>query len=404
VDPVRGDWRLRPESPVWRLGVKPLPYERMGLQRDSYRTRLPAVEVLRSDAELPDPFLLADGARMSSERQWPAQRRRLLDRVLRHQYGLLPPTGGPVRAREVSAATVPSGAVERELRLTAGPGDGVTFSVTLTVPKGAGPFPVIVCGDRGWGRIAPEIVAEVVGRGYALAEFNREEVAPDGPQRAGVYAIWPDYTGGRLAAWAWGFHRVVDVLRTLPALDGRRIAVTGHSRGGKAALLAGATDERIALTAPNNSGCGGAGCYRIEGEGSEGIEAIVQRFPYWFAPGFARFIGRVQELPFDQHTLKAAVAPRALLSTEALGDLWANPLGSQVTYAAAREVYAFLGVPERIGIVFRPGGHRHTLEDWRALLDFADARLRGKSTTRAFDQLAFPDAPPGRAWKAPARR
>lgn len=403
VDRVRGDWRLRPDSPAWRLGFRPIPIERMGLQRDAFRSRPPSPEVLRPNPELPDPFLLPDGSRMATRRQWSAQRTRLLEQALRHQYGPLPPAGSPLRVRETSSSTPPGGPVVRDLRLTAGPREGVTFSVTLTVPAGRGPFPAIVCGDRGWGRIAPEIVAEVVRRGYALAEFNREEVAPDGPARAGVYALWPDYRGGRLAAWAWGFHRVVDYLRTLSTIDARRIAVTGHSRGGKAALLAGATDERIALTSPNNSGCGGAGCYRIEGAGSETLEAIVQRFPYWFAPGFARFIGRVQELPFDQHTLKAAVAPRALLSTEALGDLWANPLGSQVTHQAAREVYRFLGAEEQIGIVFRPGEHRHALEDWRALLDFADWRLRGSTPARAFDRLAFPDAPAGRLWKAPDR-
>src|SRR5262249_28075764 len=159
----------------------------------------------------------------------------------------------------------------------------------------------------------------------------------------------------------------------------------GHSRGGKATLLAGATDTRIALTAPNNSGCGGAGCYRFQGEKSEDIAAILKNFPFWFQPHFAEFIGHEDRLPFDQHTLKALVAPRALLSTEALGDLWANPSGTQQTYLAAREVFAFLGASEHIGIVFRPGGHEHNAEDWTTLLDFADRQLLGKSSTRLFD-------------------
>src|SRR5205823_14582644 len=130
-------------------------------------------------------------------------------------------------------------------------------------------------------------------------------------------------------------HRVVDYLSTLDVIDKKHIAATGHSRGGKAALLAGATDERIALTAPNNSGCGGAGCYRFQADKSEDITAILKNFPFWFEPRFHEFIGRIDRLPIDQHTVKALVAPRALLSTEALDDLWANPKGTQQTYLAA---------------------------------------------------------------------
>jgi hypothetical protein len=249
--------------------------------------------------------------------------------------------------------------------------------------------------------VGADIVEAVIRRGYALAEFNREEVAPDGPQRQGIYAAYPHYDGGRLSAWAWGFHRVCDYLLTRPEIDPQKIAVTGHSRGGKAALLAGATDTRIALTAPNNSGCGGAGCYRFMGPQSEDIGAIVSRFPYWFHPRFAAFVGQVERLPFDQHTLKTLVAPRALLSTEALGDLWANPSGTQITHLAAKEVYAFWGAESRIGIWFREGGHAHNLQDWSALLDFADRQFRGDVSARRFDRLAFPDDRSGFSWRSP---
>jgi len=95
------------------------------------------------------------------------------------------------------------------------------------------------------------------------------------------------------------------------------------------------------------------------------------------------------------------VAPRALLSTEALGDLWANPEGTQVTYLAAREVYRFLKVEERIGIWFREGEHEHSLADWQAMLDFADWQLLGKKPARAFDRLAFPAREGVYSWRCP---
>ena len=222
-----------------------------------------------------------------------------------------------------------------------------------------------------------------------LAEFDRAEIAPDSAERIGLYSAYPQYTGGRLAAWAWGYHRVVDYLAAQTWVDQKRIVITGHSRGGKAALLAGATDERVAVTAPNNSGCGGAGCYRYQAGKCEDITAILKNFPFWFQPHFSDFIGKVDRLPFDQHTLKALVAPRALLTTEALGDLWANPQGTQHSHIAAKKVFDFLGVGNRLGIHFREGGHEQNLEDWKTLLDFADQQFFGKAVERHFDRLTF---------------
>jgi hypothetical protein len=76
------------------------------------------------------------------------------------------------------------------------------------------------------------------------------------------------------------------------------------------------------------------------------------------------------------HFLLALVAPRALLTTEALDDAWANPPGTQRSHAAAREVFGFLGAQDRLAMHCRPGGHAHSLVDWIALLDFADRLWR----------------------------
>lgn len=115
----------------------------------------------------------------------------------------------------------------------------------------------------------------------------------------------------------------------------------------------------------------------------------MTRFPHWFSPRLASYIGRENDLPFDQHFVKALVAPRALLSTEALGDLWANPSGTFETHLAARAVYRLPGCEDRIGIWYRAGGHAQGLDDWRALLDFADWQLLGKAPARRFDLNPF---------------
>lgn len=338
--------------------------------------------------DLPDLLVFNDGRRVSSPADWRARRAELLEALQAIQYGHVPPPL-PVAASRLHCARASGGQgfTAANYRLTAGH-HALTWVVTLYLPTGNGPFPAVVDGDGCWGYPADDVLFAVAARGYALAAFNRVELAPDDPlanRDTGLYAAFPEGDFGALAAWAWGYHRVVDFLRQQDEIDSARIAVTGHSRGGKAALLAGATDERIALTAPNNSGCCGAGCSRFPDEGGERLADITSAFPHWFSTRLREYVGCESELPFDQHALKAAVAPRPLLSTEARGDTWASPRGTRLTHEAAREVYRFLGAEDRIGIWYRDGGHAHTLEDWMALLDFADLQFYGKPVPRDFD-------------------
>ncbi|MCX7934392.1 MAG: hypothetical protein N3A66_03935 [Planctomycetota bacterium] len=348
-----------------------------------------------SGAELPPLLRCEDGRSVGSAADWPERRKEILRLIQEFEYGYLPSppayTAGELlhaRTRESTSRKIR----HNQYRLTTGPEREVSFILHLFLPGGDGPYPAIICGDDCWRNLSDDIREAVIERGYAIALFNRLEIAPDNGRddRASFfYRLYPDGDFGALAAWAWGYQRCVDFLITLPEIDPRRLAVTGHSRGGKTALLAGATDERIALTAPNNSGCGGAGCFRILGEGSETLEAILRHFPFWFCRRLRDFIGQVERLPLDQHFVKALVAPRPLLTTEALGDLWANPLGTWHTHWAASEIYRLLGTDKRIGIWYREGGHRHGLEDWLALLDFADWQFFGKPPQRRFDINPF---------------
>jgi hypothetical protein len=238
-----------------------------------------------------------------------------------------------------------------------------------------------------------------------IAEFDRTRLDPDQNNAVGAcQAAYPGYDWATLAVWAWGYSRVVDYFMTTDFIDTTKIAVTGHSRCGKACLLAGAFDERIALTAPNCSGCGGVSAFRfaINLSTAENLRAITTNFPYWFQPRLSTFDDRETQLPFDQHELIALVAPRAFLTTNALGDAWANPPGAQRTQAAAAEVFGYLGAPDKIGIHFRPGPHDQNREDWQALIDFADRVLLGKTVTHRFDSLAYSAEPKGYSWTAPA--
>jgi len=326
--------------------------------------------------------------------------------VVRTEYGGMPPVPERTEGEELHRHEVArlEGATHRQYRLRTGPGLAVTFVLDLLVPRLPPPLGVVLTGDGCWLAPRAEVALAVLRRGYLLAWFNRVEIAHDDyrmDRTSGIYAAYPEMDFGAIAAWAWGFHRAVDFLRACDVVDPHRIAVTGHSRGGKAALLAGATDDRIGLTAPNGSGGGGAGSFLSLGPGSETLADILRAVPYWFAPDLRDYVGREASLGFDQHFLKALVAPRPLLGTEALGDLWANPSGTWQTFDAAREVYRFLGAADRIGIHYRPGEHEQALEDWTALLDFADWHFRGVRPARRFDACPFPGLERAFAWRAP---
>ena len=331
---------------------------------------------------LPDLLTFNDGRKVENGRDWQKRRLEVYEAIIPVQYGKLPPAPNTISFELLhetkyidSVKSYISGRVrfafEKEM----------TFGLNLYVPNGEGPFPAVICGDGCWPRyVSDEVIDDVVGRGYVLATFNRCELArdimKDNIQDIGLYDVAPRGNYGALSAWAWGYHRVVDVLVDMPFVDAEKISITGHSRGGKAVLLAAATDERITLVGSNNSGGGGAGCYRWLDPKAEKIENLLENFTYWFASSFSDWIGRELELPFDQHFLKALIAPRAQLNMTANGDLWANPEGTRITNEATMKVYDLLNASGRFKLTHREGTHAHKPEDWKTFLDFADEQFK----------------------------
>jgi hypothetical protein len=241
---------------------------------------------------------------------------------------------------------------------------------------------------------------DAVKRGYAIATFYCGDVQPDKPDMLdGIPAVaappsdkLDSAAPGAIMWWAWGIHRAVDFLVTDPSIDAKRIAVVGHSRLGKTALLAGAFDDRIALTIPHHAGCGGSGPSRHDDPKAETVAIITKKFPHWFGPRFATFGADPASLPFDQNCLVALCAPRPVLFTSASEDLWSNPSGQFEVLKATSPVYKLLGVdglaaetwpkpgdplvPSRLGYWIRPGKHSLLPADWQIFMDFADIWLK----------------------------
>ena len=354
-------------------------------------------------AELPDPFVFTDGHRASTPEEWPARRTEMLELLLKYEYGHVPPAPGDVALDAVleSGTRFEGASAFRSFRIKFGPALTLSTTVHLYLPATAsGPLPLILRFGLG-GEHAPAANAA----GFAFACLDQTSLDPDteGHDEVGpAQAAYPDFDWGSVAVWAWGASRALDYLVTLPEIEATKVVITGHSRTGKAALLAGALDDRFAFVVPNGSGAGGAAVFRHAPKGIETLKLIMEpgRFKSWFQADFGQFGDAVERLPFDQHFLRAIIAPRPVLSTDAFGDQWANPEGTQLGWMAAQPVYDFLGAPEHNLIHVRAGGHDQLAEDFAVLLQVAEAYFRRAEVPADFWTTPFPELKPLFSWTA----
>jgi hypothetical protein len=390
-------------------------------------------EALVPDYTLPDPLRLLDGTVVDSPAMWTERRRpELLDLFAQEVYGRAPARPENLEFVVQSDALALDGRTRRiefALALTAAP-DSPQAHVLIYRPQPPPKGTFLALNFRGNHTIQADpgialstswmpdgegivnhrataatrgtsasrwAVARIVERGYALATVYCGDIMPDRPDgfTEGVYPVFassgdaeraPD-AWGALSAWAWGLRRVMDYFERTPEYG--PVAVMGHSRLGKAAVWAGAQDERFAMVISNNSGCGGAALSRRRF--GETVEAINTRFPHWFCPHFPRYNGHEDALPVDQHLLLALVAPRPLYVASAAEDLWSDPYGEFLGAFHASPVYELLGqrglpvtnppglnqpVMGTIGYHIRSGAHDVTTYDWEQYLDFAELHLR----------------------------
>jgi hypothetical protein len=313
----------------------------------------------------------------------------------------------------VDNSAFPEIAVNIELSLST-PADAKTPVPVIMVfggrlaPGRTGPPPAVAPAQQG-ATPAPSWQAQVLAKGWGFATLNPASIQPDNGAglRKGIIGLVnkgqprkPDEWGA-LRAWAWGADRALDYFETDKAVDAKRIAIQGHSRYGKAAIVAMAYNPRIAIANISSSGAGGANLHRRNfGEPVENVAAANEY--HWMAGNYLKYAGPLKpsDLPVDSHELIAMCAPRPVfvgagnLIDPAVNignsDAWVDARGMFMATVAAGPVYRLLGkkdlgasefpsIEPGIGsgdLAFRQHSAGHTPNpNWPFFLSFAERQF-----------------------------
>ncbi len=410
---------------------------------------MPGPDALPDRPAMPDPLILNNGKPVRTAEQWKQRRQEIRTTLEYYMVGVAPPPPGNVVGHVVNEQTLASGKVKyRLVHLTFGPKESLSLDIGIFTPTGV-PAPPAVISPSGTppgatplprlpqganqgksqdvllvtgpmvtapaaappgaregetrGPFRPRTAEEIATtnpallHGYAFVTFNNNDCGedttlrlPDGSwayRTTRFYPAYPNYDWGLLGTWAWGVSRIVDYLQTDPNVDKTKLIVTGVSRTGKSALVAGAFDDRIAMTAPVASSGGGTPAFRFSGEGrggKEGLTEMVRKYPNWFSPHLHQFWGQQDKLPFDEHWFLALCAPRPTISLEGTHDQNVNINGVYQSELAAKLVFSFLHADGKLGVSFADRPHGLVQGDWDAMLAFADKYLLGKQVDRDF--------------------
>ena len=375
--------------------------------------------------ELPDPLKMEDGRTVRTKRQWIKERRPELMEMLRSQmFGREPGKAPDLHAKVLEESPDAFGglATRKQVKLCFDKEEKYYLTLLMYIPNDRkGPVPtflganfkgnhatttdpaVLMPTEDKIATFAPGYAVEprnanghrweyeyILSHGYAVATFCYNDVDPDFHDgfHNGVHQLMDGdkprkgESWGTISAWAWGLSRCMDYLETVKEIDAKRVALLGHSRLGKTALWAGATDQRFALVISNDSGCSGAAIARRKH--GETLELINRNFPHWFCENYKAYNGREEKMPWDQHELIAMIAPRPVYVASASEDDWADPVGEYFSLVGATSVYNLFGfegieqpiVVGRMGHHIRRGEHNVRLYDWQQFVSFADRFLK----------------------------
>lgn len=323
-----------------------------------YVPELPSYASLPTNAALPNPFKFINGTTIATKYDWACRRAEVNKQAQVYELGEKP---------DRATANVNASATNTNIAVTVqDAGKTISFNASIQLPTtGTAPYPaMITMGGSSLNNTA------LLNRGVAIINFPNNDIAEqtDGSSRGKgkFYTLYGTGHGaGAMSAWAWGVSRLIDALEKTPAakIDASHLGMTGCSRNGKGALIAGATDERIMLTIPQESGSGGSALWRVSdaqrsaGQNVQTLSEITGE-NVWFRSSFSQFNNTANKLPFDHHQILGMVAPRALLVIENTSMEWLGNVSTYTGAIAAREIWLALGIGDRMG-VSQVGNHNH---------------------------------------------
>lgn len=316
---------------------------------------IPAV----NESQLPDPWKLTNGKTVATAEDWACRQDEMSKALQQYVLGDYPPAPDSVTATSTASGT----GITLNIQIKVGSN---TKSVSVGINKPTNPGASGGAAIIGIGGISVPVPANV-GR----INFGNDACAAQANSQSHGTGWFFDLHGrnhsaGATTAWAWCVGRIIDALEKLgPAVTGidpKKLGVTGCSRNGKGAFVTGALEKRIALTIPQESGAGGAACWRIsdsekaKGKNIQTASQIITENA-WFSPRFNSFTTKTTTIPADHHFLAAMVAPRGLFSIENDID-WLGPVSTTACMKAGRAIYQALGVGPNMGFSLI-GGHSH---------------------------------------------
>ena len=328
---------------------------------------------------------------------WEKLRREYIQLLCREEYGTPLPPPTELYFEEIPPAKVRSfcaGEADLKHMIARGTvcGKPFSFPFTAAIPKDGDKIPFFVhCNFESAVHNKYSPTEEIINHGFALISVCHNDVTSDNDDFTNGLAAAvipdPDHRApdapGKIAMWAWASMRLLDYALTQDRLDPTRAAVIGHSRLGKTALVTGMLDPRFAYVISNDSGCSGAAITR--GKVGEQLGGIANRFYYWFCENYKKYTDH-STLPFDQHMLIAASAPRTVMVGSALEDTWADPDSEFLSCVAASPAWQAFGMPgfiapdrlpapgdrfEEGNICYhlRTGAHYLSRKDWHVYMD-----------------------------------
>ncbi len=313
--------------------------------------------------QLPNPLLSDKKKKITKPAQWWQLRRpEIIEHFDREIYGRMPNITPAVRWEVTATANE----IEAEIPVikktllghvdnTAYPQIKVDIQLTLVTPANAkAKAPVVMeLGFTNFPRRDTTWQKLILEKGWGYAILAPTSIQPDNGAGLTQGIIGLVNKGqpraidawGALRAWAWGSSRALDYFATDPAVDATRVGLEGHSRYGKAAVVAMAYDQRFSVAFLSSSGAGGVKLHRrFYGEQVENLAAPNEY--HWMAGNYLQYAGpkTAADLPVDSHELIALCAPRPVfISSGDKGDAWVDAKGMFLAGVGAEPVYRLLG-------------------------------------------------------------